>query len=103
MVTRFKSFTADVRNRLDAFRKLENFLHHIAEEELNSCKVFNIEAESTGKYLVLNFIADCNDVIRAEGLQYDLSDKLMTRLKMHDLSDIGRFKVKVIHKNIDPR
>ena len=78
--------------------KLEDFLHHIAEEELIACKVFSIRVVAPN---VLAFIVDCNDEKRALGFQADLSKKLHARLKLHP--QVDNIKPKIYHKNIDPR
>lgn len=70
-----------------------NFLHHIAEEELLSCKVIHFEAE--GDKVV--FYAECRDDPRSEGFQRDLTDKLQVRLNRHTFPGIGVVKCKVIH------
>lgn len=70
-----------------------NFLHHIAEEELLSCKVIHIEAK--GDAVV--FYAECRDDPRSEGFQKDLTDKLQARLNRHTFPGIGVINCKVIH------
>ena len=70
-----------------------NFLHHIAEEELLSCKVIHFEAK--GDAVV--FYAECRDDPRSEGFQKDLTDKLQARLNRHTFPGIGVINCKVIH------
>lgn len=82
-----------------AFEKWEDLLHHIAEEELVACKVHDIELEE-GKSRVVRFIADCNDNVRKEGLQRDLTDKVNERLKKHTFPGLDPFTAVVIHKDI---
>jgi hypothetical protein len=76
----------------------ENFLHHIAEEELVACKVHEIKAIDSD---TIAFIADCNDDPRKEGYQEDLSLKLRARLSLH--AQLAFIDPRVYHKNIDPR
>jgi hypothetical protein len=80
--------------------RFEDFLHHIAEEELIACKVFNMEA--TGENTIA-FVADCNDKERQPGYQKDLSDKLRARLDLHQYPELSSIEPRVYHKNIDPR
>lgn len=84
--------------------KWEDILHHIAEEELISCKVFSIElvSKKDGQSNI-KIIADCNDNPREHGYQEDLSDKVTRRLKLHSLPGLGNIVVKVYHDDIDPR
>ena len=77
----------------------EDILHHIAEEELISCKVFHIT--KVGR--IMKVMADCNDKPRKLGHQADLSEKLNKRLKLHSLPDIGKVTAKVYHTDVDPR
>lgn len=70
-----------------------NFLHHIAEEELLSCKVIHFEVK--GDAVV--FYAECRDDPRSEGFQKDLTDKLQARLNRHTFPGIGVVNCKVIH------
>lgn len=78
--------------------KYENFLHHIAEEELIACKVHEMKAidEDT-----IAFICDCNDEPRQPGYQKDLSEKVKARLVLH--ADLAFVDPRVYHKDIDPR
>ena len=76
----------------------EDFLHHIAEEELIACKVFEIK-DMPGN--VVAFICDCNDNKRKPGYQEDLSKKLAARLVLHP--QLALITPKVYHKNIDTR
>lgn len=81
----------------------EDLLHHIAEEELISCKVFElIDTQSDGQ-TVIKVVADCNDKKREIGFQPDLTAKLNLRLEKHKLPDIGFIKVRVYHSDVDPR
>lgn len=82
----------------DVLHKMEDFLHHMAEEELISCKVYTMNAEGQDTVLL---VADCNDKPRQTGFQKDLSDKLAKRMKKH--ADVSWITPKVYHKNIDPR
>ena len=81
-----------IKSTLEHFH---NFLHHMAEEELLSCKVIHIEAE--GDQVV--FYAECRDDPRSEGFQKDLSDKLQARLNRHTFPGVGVVNCKVIHIN----
>lgn len=76
----------------------EDFLHHIAEEELIACKVFEMKAVDDD---TIAFIADCNDNPREAGYQADLSKKLKARLSLHPM--LALIDPRVYHKNIDPR
>lgn len=76
----------------------ENFLHHIAEEELVACKVHEMKAVDED---TIAFIADCNDNPRQPGYQEDLSKKLKSRLSLH--GPLSLIDPRVYHKNIDPR
>lgn len=88
-----------------ALFKWEDLLHHIAEEELVSCKVNDIVlSDKLGKKgTTINFIADCNDNPRKEGFQADLSKKLTLRLAKHHMPGLGTITAKVYHRNLDPR
>ena len=99
----FKQFILENEEAEAALKKWEDLLHHIAEEELVSCKVNEIVFLTKGRETVLNFIADCNDDPRKEGYQADLSKKLTERLKKHNIKGLSPIKAKVYHKNIDPR
>lgn len=101
-MTSFKKFLESQAEA--AVEKWEDILHHIAEEELVSCKVFEIELVSSknGK-TTIKIVADCNDDPRSHGLQQDLSDKVTKRLKLHKLPGLGTITVKVYHDNIDTR
>ena len=96
----FKTFIVEQKTRHTALEKWEDLLHHIAEEELVACKVFEIKL---GKRASIHFIADCNDDPRQEGLQRDLSKKLTARLAKHQMPGLGKIIAKVFHKNVDPR
>lgn len=85
-------------------QKWEDILHHIAEEELISCKVFSIELVSSKEgQSTIKMVADCNDKPRELGHQPDLSDKVTERLKLHKLPGLGSISVKVHHRNVDTR
>lgn len=92
---KMKPLTEDLDHLLHEF---ENFLHHIAEEELIACKVHEMKAMDGN---VIAFIADCNDDPRQAGYQEDLSKKLAARLSLHP--QLSMIIPKVYHKNIDPR
>lgn len=93
-----KLFELHGQNAESLLHQYENFLHHIAEEELIACKVYEMKAldEDT-----IAFIADCNDDPRQEGYQRDLSVKLKARLSLHP--QLALIDPRVYHKNIDPR
>lgn len=101
----FKDFITLSEGKNTALDRWEDLLHHIAEEELVACKVFQIIMGSKigKKRTVLNFIADCNDDPREIGYQADLSKKLTERLKKHEIKGLSPITAKVYHKNIDPR
>lgn len=93
-----------------ALKESEKFLHHIAEEELISCKVNSIQPSGDvmekNKFkmdskIECTFYVDCNDKPRKEGLQRDLTTKLQTRLKQHTLANLGVINCKVMHAQID--
>jgi hypothetical protein len=87
-----------------AIEKWEDILHHIAEEELIACKVFEIKLLSNKEgQSVIKILADCNDDERKKGFQPDLSEKLTARLKLHKLPGLGQINAKVYHNDIDPR
>lgn len=98
------------RKAISILDKFHNLLHHIAEEELVACKVYelntvghasNASTYINGEPIEIEFVADCNDVPRAEGFQEDLTKKLQERLNKHPLSGIGVIKAKVVHKEKD--
>jgi hypothetical protein len=99
----FKQFISETKAS-DAAEKWEDILHHIAEEELIACKVFEIKLVSSkdGKSTI-KVTADCNDNKRSKGLQPDLSKKLTDRLLKHKLPGLGTITAKVYHLNVDPR
>ena len=100
-MTTFKSFIIEKSNYHAALHKWEDMLHHIAEEELISCKVHAVEL---GDGNVIKFMADCNDKKRAPGYQADLSKKLSKRLTLHKLPGLPfPITAKVYHENLDPR
>lgn len=86
------------QNAKALLHQYEDFLHHIAEEELISCKVHKMEAVDED---TINFIADCNDRPRKAGYQEDLSKKLKARLSLH--GKLALIDPRVYHKNVDPR
>ena len=94
---RFKDFISE-GVKLNPLERFEDLLHHIAEEELVSCKVFKLEA--SGKNGVKVF-ADCQDVPREEGDQRDLTKKLQARLKLHPRQGFNRLRCRVFHQNVD--
>lgn len=97
----FKSFVSEKAHHEAALNKWEDMLHHIAEEELISCKVHHIELGSGN---VIKFKADCNDKPRSEGEQPDLSEKLTKRLTLHKFPGLpSKITAKVYHENLDPR
>lgn len=79
-------------------KRFEDLLHHIAEEELIACKVMHIRVLGDNK---VEIHADCQDVPRKAGLQPDLTQKLMQRLKLHPLQNFHLLNVKVYHANMD--
>ena len=81
----------------------EDLFHHIAEEELISCKVFRSVKVGEGKNMYIKVIADCNDKKRKPGYQEDLTEKLNKRLKKHYFPGLGYITAKVYHDDIDPR
>lgn len=101
---KFKHFILAENKKQEAFEKWKDMLHHIAEEELVACKVYNVFMKSFGKKTEVYFEADCNDVPRKEGHQADLSQKLTARLAKHEFPGLGDTVVaKVFYVNIDPR
>lgn len=97
MIT-FKQFL-ETAKPVDILHQFEDLLHHIAEEELVACKVIELNIENG----TVVFVADCKDKGRDEGHQPDLSEKLEKRLNLHPLQHLNTLKVKVIHKDVDPR
>lgn len=87
----------------EAFDTWENLLHHIAEEELISCKVNEMFFKKVGANTVIHFTADCNDKPRPKGHQPDLSRKVSARLKAHDFPGLGKVSGRVYHSDADPR
>ena len=75
-----------------------NLLHHIAEEELISCKVNKIDFHG----MQVHFICACNDKPRDIGPQQDLTEKLQERLNMHKFAGVPRFKILVVHQPSKP-
>lgn len=88
----FKEFLQE-----NALHDAEDFLHHIAEEELISCKVFELKQLPNGD---VAFVADCNDKPRSPGFQADLTTKLKKRLAKQNVKGLGIVSPRVYHKNI---
>jgi hypothetical protein len=95
---------------LEVIHEADNYLHHMAEEELIACKVHRIEPIGNvlkkGKFkkdseVTVAFYTDCKDKPRKEGLQKDLSEKLRARLALHPLKSIGGIDPQVIHEDVD--
>jgi len=89
---KFKDFLKE-----DAFHDAEDFLHHIAEEEFPACNINEIKLLPNGD---VAFVGDCNDRVREEGYQEDLTAKLKIRLSIHPIKGLGVITPRVYHKNI---
>jgi len=101
MKTTFKQFMS---KQCVTDEQAMDFIHHIAEEELISCKVMSVNVESnTDGVSTVKIVADCNDNKRPKGLQKDLSDKVTKRLTLHKIAGLGKIVAKVYHLNVDPR
>lgn len=102
-MTTFKDYIRQENRKYDAFERWENMLHHMAEEELIACKIFNIRVMDFGPPIVIEFRTDCADKPRAAGYQKDLSIKLTNRLKKHVLHGLNEIEARVMHVDYDPR
>ena len=80
---RFKHFLDQKEQEHMDYVAWERLLHHIAEEELISCKVMNLDLSFKNRTYVLKVFAQCNDKPRKMGLQDDLSEKLNARMENH--------------------
>lgn len=92
-----RKFMSDLKESTDWLHEHEEFLHHIAEEELISCKVHEVKLMSMNPLRVA-FVADCNDKKRPKGYQEDLSAKINGRLSLHP--KLAFVDARVYHKNI---
>jgi len=85
---RFKEFLQETA------ASTEEFIHHLAEEELIACKIHKVEIEDK----IATITADCKDTPRQPGLQSDLTEKLNNRLVRH--KNLRGIKAKVYHEDI---
>lgn len=92
---------------LHTLKELHNIMHHIAEEELISCKTHRIEPIgdildpkkfNANSEIDVVFYTDCNDKPRKQGLQDDLTEKLQKRFVRHPFDGIGVINVFVVNE-----
>lgn len=96
MTTTFKKFLESSGEKA-AFKKWEDMLHHIAEEELVACKVVEMFVKKRARSTEVHFSVQCNDKPRKIGLQVDLSTKLTDRLSKHNLIGLEKITTKVFN------
>ena len=95
---RFKDFIHQQNDIEDPLEQFHELLHHIAAEELGACNVYHLQPRGENG---VDIFADCQDRPRKEGLQPDLTDKLVKRLKLHPLQGLQALRPRVYHKNQD--